>query len=84
MLKKLFSKIFFITPRIIESSNFIKGCNSAVYLYSNNNGIAPCIEFKGEKEIVTCFRNYLVCVVRDSDKTILNIYDVDNEVNISL
>lgn len=57
---------------------FVMGCKSAVFFY-HLEGVGPCLAFEAEKELVTCFRNYLVCVVRDNDKTILNIYDIHNK-----
>lgn len=56
----------------------ISGCEDALYLYQYD-GIGPCLAFDAEKELVSWFRNYLVCVIRDSDKTILNIYDIHNK-----
>ncbi|OQR80023.1 vacuolar protein sorting-associated protein 11-like, partial [Tropilaelaps mercedesae] len=61
-----------------KEQQFVIGCDSAVYLY-HMEGVGPCLAFEADKELITCFRNYLICVVRDNDKTILNIYDLQNK-----
>lgn len=59
------------------------GCESALYTFSSS-GTSPGLELKGEKKILACFRNYLVCVIQDNDKNILNIYDIHNQVRSPL
>ncbi|XP_028966352.1 vacuolar protein sorting-associated protein 11 homolog [Galendromus occidentalis] len=64
--------------RDLKEVQLIIGCRDALYLYQHD-GIGPCLAFDAEKELVSWFRNYLVCVIRDNDKTILNIYDINNK-----
>lgn len=66
------------TDKSSKDLQFIVGCDEALYMYQWD-GMGPCLAFEADKVIVSWFRSYLVCVVSDNDKTIINVYDINNK-----